>query len=457
VLIPVDVATSKPGTPIKLGVGPVASALTPDGRLAVFANQAANTVSIVDLVKRAVVATVAVGATPAAIAIDAAGTTAWVACAVDHTLVPVDLSTSKAGTPLAMGNAPGDLALPAAPGAAWVLFPSSNGRINLLSGSQGPLQRSIPVGNGPDALIGSGSETSWVANALTSTVQRLDVAAQTAGRTIAVPRTPIQLKLTADGHSLLVLSYGDGRRPGMLTAINTTTSTPSAPIAVGPAPGPMTLSPTSGLAYIASYRARSIAVVAVAGWRLETTLAMPCGPTDLAITPDGTQLFAACADSAAILAISVPGNRLKAVIGVASVRRLVMPAQGAMLLVVGDNGLENLDTFSDKIVLAMTETGNLVDVVETSDGGTILAVDNSGAALVMIDSLTLATSKSLTLGTRPGQVALSPDGANAYVLDTGEQRLFVVNLAIWKITTTLDVAPDATAIAAPEAVVVPAA
>ena len=74
----------------------------------------------------------------------------------------------------------------------------------------------------------------------------------------------------------------------------------------------------------------------------------------------------------------------------------------------------------------------------------------------MIDSLTLATSKSLALGTRPGQVALSPDGANAYVLDTGEQKLFVVNVATWKVSTSINVAPDATTLAVPAPVVVAA-
>jgi YVTN family beta-propeller protein len=457
VIIPVDVATQKPGTPIRLGLEPTAYALTPNGATAVFANQAANTISIVDLAKRVVVATVAVGATPAAIALDASGTTAWVACALDHTLVPVDLRTDKAGAPLPVGNTPGDLTLPAAPGVAWVLFPSSNGRITFLSGTQGPLQRSIPVGNGPDALIGTGSETSWVANSLSNTVQRIDVAAQTAGRSIPVPRAPVQLKLTADGRSLLVLSYGDGKHAGMLTAINTRTAAPSTPVAVGPAPGPMVLSPSSGVAYVASYVARSIAVVDVAGWRLETTLALPCGPTSLAITQDGSQLFAACADSSAIVAITLPGNRLKALIAVPSVRHLVMPEQGALLLVVGDNGIANIDTNSDRIVTSVAETGNLVDVVETADGSTMLAIDNSGAALLMIDPLSLATTKSLALGTRPGEVALSPDGTHAYVLDTGEQKLFVVNVATWKITATINVAPDASAVAVPAPVVVPAA
>jgi YVTN family beta-propeller protein len=456
VLIPIDVATHKPGTPIKLGVAPSATAVTPDGRIAVVANEAAKTVSIVDLVRRAVVATVAVGATPAGIVIDATGTTAWVACGLDHTLVPINLHTDTAGAALAMGNAPGDLTLPAASGVAWVLFPSSNGRITFLSGAEGPLQRSIRVGNGPNVLIGTGSETSWVANSLSNTVQRLNVAGQSVGRSIPVGRAPVDLKLTPDGKSLLVLGYGDGQHAGTLTRIDTATSKPGTPLSVGPAPGSLTISATGGLAYVASYDARTITVVDVTQWRVLATLALPCGPTDLAIMPDSSQLFAACADSSAIIAISLPANRLKAVIAVSSVRQIVMPDQSALLLVVGDNGLVSIDTNSDRIMTAKPETGNLVDVVETSDGSTILAVDNSGAALVMIDALTLTTKKSLALGTRPGQVVLSPDDTHAYVLDSSEQKLFVVNVSTWKIITTIKVSPDAVAVAAPSPVVIPA-
>lgn len=456
VLIPIDVATHKPGTPIKLGVAPGATAVTPDGRTAVVANQGANSASVVDLVSRAVVATVLVGATPAGIVIDSTGTTAWVACGLDHTLVPVNLRTHTAGAALALGNSPGDLTLPAAAGEAWVLFPSSNGRITFLSGAEGPLQRSLRVGNGPDVLIGSGSETSWVANSLSNTVQRLNVAGQTVGRSIPVGRAPVDLKLTPDGKTLLVLGYGDGQHAGRLTAVDTATSKPGTPLSVGRAPGPLTVSPSSGLAYVASYVARSITVINVTQWRVVAMLALPCGPTDLAIMPDSSQLFAACADSSAIIAISVPANRLKAVIAVPSVRSIVMPDQSALLLVVGDNGVASVDTNSDRIMTAKPETGNLVDAVETSDGSTILAVDNSGAALVMIDALTLTTKKSLALGTRPEQVVLSPDDTHAYVLDSSEQKLFVVNVSTWKIIDTINVSPDAVAVAAPSPVVIPA-
>lgn len=455
VLIPLDVATQKPGGPIKLGVAPDTYAITPNGELAVFANEASNTVSIVDLATRAVVGTVAVGAAPSGVDIDATGTTAWVACAIAHTLVPVNLVTRKASAAVALGNAPGGVAMPSAPGVAWVLFPSSNGSINFLSGMSGPLRRSIPVGNGPGALIGTGSETSWVANSMTSTVQQINVTSQSAGPAIPVSHSPVDLKLTSDGSRLLVLSYGDGTHAGALTAITTATSELSKPLAVGPAPGPLTLSPTSGIAYVASYVARTITVIDPAAWKVDTTLTLPCGPTDMAITPDGNQLFAACADSGAVVGISLSNNRLQGAIAVPGVRQLVMAGDGSTLLVVGDNGLYNVDIDTDKVVKAVAETGNLVDAVETPDGSTMLAVDNSGAALVMINPQTLVTTKSLAVGTRPGEVALSPDGELAYVLDTSEQRLFIVDVATWKVAVTINVAPDAIDIAVPSPVVVP--
>jgi len=454
-LIPIDVASHKPGTPIKLGGEPGAFALTPDGLTAVIANQADNTLSIVDLAKRAVSATVAVGASPNGLEIDAAGKTAWVASALDHKLVPVDLSTGHPGTALTLDNAPADLALPSADGSAWVLFPSSNGSVNFLDGSTGPLGRSIHVGNGPGLLVGTGSETSWVANTLSNTVQRINAAGQSAGPPIPVFEAPSDLKLTPDGSSLLVLSFGDGVHPGALTSINTTTSKASSPIAVGADPRNLTLSPAGDIAFIADYVNRAVIVINIPNWTVKGIIPLPCGPTDLAVTPDDTQLFVACADSSAILPVKLPDYTIETVLSVPSVRSLVMPVTGSNLLVVEDEGLEAIDTNTDKVTKSVTESANLVAVVETTDGRSILAVDNSGAAVLLIDPVTLATRRSLAVGTRPDEVALSPDNAHAYVLDTSQQKLFVIDVSTWKVTVTLGVAPQATDVVVPTPAVVP--
>jgi DNA-binding beta-propeller fold protein YncE len=454
-LTPVDVATRKPGTPITLGVEPAAWALTPNGESMVIGNESSSTASVVNLVSRTVVATVPLGVTPTGMDIDATGTTAWVASAPDHKLVPVDLVTNKAGTPVTLANAPGDLALPAAAGVAWVLYPSSNGSVNFLEGTTGPLGRSIEVGNGPELMIGTGSETSWVANSITGTVQRINAAGRSAGPPINGFESPSDIKLTPDGSLLLVLSYGDGVHSGVLTSINTATSKRSTPINVGVAPSSMTLSPAGDYAYIADYRTNAVVVVDIPNWQVKGVLLLPCEPTGLAVTPDDTQLYVACGYSSAIVPVKIPDYTLETPIGVDSIRFLVMPATGTNLLVVGGNGLQTIDTTTNKVIKSVTETGNLVDVVETTDGGTILALDNSGAALLLIDPVTLATKKSLAVGTRPDEVVLSPDDSHAYVLDTSQQKLFVMTVATWKVRVTLGVSPDATDVIVPAPVVVP--
>jgi DNA-binding beta-propeller fold protein YncE len=252
-----------------------------------------------------------------------------------------------------------------------------------------------------------------------------------------------------------VLSYGDGVHSGMLTEIDTATSRPGVPLGVGAAPGPMTLSSSGALAYVASYAARTITVVDVVNWKVAGKFALPCGPTGVAVTPDDSQLFVACADSSAVLAFKLPDNTLKAVIPVVGIRDLVMPLQGTNLLVACDNALVNISMITDKVTKTINETGNLVDVVETTDASTILAIDNSGAALLWIDPATLATVKSIAVGTRPGEIALSPDDTRAYVLDTSEQKLFVVDVSLWKLRATLSTSPDATDVAVPSPVFVP--
>jgi DNA-binding beta-propeller fold protein YncE len=456
-LIPVDVASHKSGTPITLGVEPAAWAVTPNGETIVIGNASSSTASVVSLVSRKVVATIALGVTPTGMDVDATGTTAWVASAPDHKLIPVDLLTNKAGAPVALTNAPGDLALPTAAGVVWVLYPSSNGSVNFLDGTTGPLGRSIAVGNGPELMIGTGSETSWVANSITGTVQRIDGAGQSTGPPIAGFESPSDLKLTPDGSSLLVLSYGDGVHSGELTSLNTTTSKRSTAINVGAAPSDLTLSPDGSYAFIADNRSNAVVVIDIPNWKVKGVLLLPCEPTALAVTPDETQLYVACAYSSAIVPVKLPDYTLGTPIIVDSIRFLVMPATGTNLLVVGSNGLQTIDTTTNKVIKSVSETANLVDVVETSDGGTILALDNSGAALLLIDPVTLATKKSLAVGTRPDEVVLSPDDTHAYVLDTSQQKLFVVTVATWKVNITLGVSPDATDVIVPAPVVVPPA
>jgi YVTN family beta-propeller protein len=444
-VFPIDVASRSVGTPISLGHFPENAALTPDGKLVVVANRLDGTVSIVDLTRRAVVATVAVGASPSGIAITADSNTAWVANTTDRTLTPVDIHAARAGTPVALGNSPADLVLPS-PNAAWVLFSSSPGSVTFLSSGGSTLLPGLGLGNGPTVVVARDGATAWAANSLTDSVQRIDVAAQTAGPAIPVASNPTELELTPNGRTLLALSFGDGTHTGYLTAIDTASSKAGQRLEVGPAPTSLTVNPASDTAFVANHPSNSITAVDIKAWTA-TSIVLPCSPSRLAITPDGQKLYAACDSTAQVVPVPLGTRQPGSPIAVTDSPRIFADPQGKFLYVVGGHGLREIDIATDSVLHSQVETGNLVSEDATPEGTSLIALDNAGAALVQISTSTLATGKSLSLGSRPDHLQLSPDGTRAYVLDTSEQKLYVVDVVAWSIVATVDVSPNALNIA----------
>jgi YVTN family beta-propeller protein len=101
------------------------------------------------------------------------------------------------------------------------------------------------------------------------------------------------------------------------------------------------------------------------------------------------------------------------------------------------------------VIQSQDETGNIVSIVPTPDDTTLLAIDNGGASLEVINTTSLTTTKSVSLGTRPGQIQLAPGGKRAYVLDSSEQKMYVIDVATASVILTLEVAPNAESIAVP--------
>ncbi len=447
VVIPVDVRSHAVGRAIAVGHGVAGSAMSSDGRLLLVTDSLDRSVSVVDLVARAVVATVPVGAGPVRAELSPGGSTAWVACTLDRTLVPIDLHSDRAGKPIPLANAPADLTIPRGASAAWVLLPSSAGNVAFLNGTR--VGRSTQVGNSPGLLIAPDSRSAWVANSLSDTVQRVDMAGGTSGTPIRVSRLPNDLALTRDGRTLLVLSFGDGTHAGFLTAIDTSSSRASAPLDVGVAPSSLTLAPGGTTAYVVNRQANSITAVDLTGWRVSARIAVPCSPTQLVATRDGAGLYIDCSASSEVLPMTAPGHAIGAPIAVGSSSELVMGNQGKTIFVKADHVLQEIDVATDKVVLSRAETANIVSITPTSDDATLVAVENTGGVVLLLKTATLATTTSVSVGSRPDSVELSSDGARAYVLDTSQQKLYVVDVLAAKLAATIDVAPGATAVTVP--------
>jgi DNA-binding beta-propeller fold protein YncE len=187
-------------------------------------------------------------------------------------------------------------------------------------------------------------------------------------------------------------------------------------------------------------------------WRAAPSIALPCSPTQLVITPDGAAVYADCADSSQVLPITTGGHAVGAPITVGSSSSMVMGNQGKTIFVGADHQLQEIDVATNTVVLSHDESGNIVSLAPTPDDLTLVAVENTGGALLLIHSATLATTTSVAVGSRPGALQLNADGSRAYVLDDSQQKLYIVDLGAAKVLSTIDVAPNATSVIVPSRV-----
>jgi len=448
VVVPIDARTHAVGAPIAVGHSPAGAAMSPDGHTLVVTNTIDRSLTIVDLTRRAAVATVAVGAGPTRVEISADGTTAWVANVLDRSLLSVDLRSHRSGATVALTTSPSDLTLPKAGGRAWVLFQSTAGNVRFLT-AHNTFGRTLQIGNGPNVVVNADSTTAWAINTLSDSVQRIDVNGESVGPAVHVARAPGEAVLTPDHRTLLVLSFGDGTQRGSLTPVDTQTLKAGTPLLVGVAPAGLTLAPDGGTAYIYNHQTNSLTVVDLRLWRVHADIQLPCSPTQIVLTPDGTALFANCNASSAVIPVKTNDLSLGPPILVAPNPRLVMSNQGKVVIVMTSGGLQEIDPGTNKVVLSHAETGNIVGIVATPDDNTLIAIENTGGAVLMLHTATLVTDSSIAVGTRPGDLQLTPNGSRAYVLDSATQKLYVIDVLAGKLAASIDVTPNAESVVVP--------
>jgi DNA-binding beta-propeller fold protein YncE len=175
---PIDLSDRHPMEPIVVGPGVGAISITPDGKQALVAIDGTEAhpqshVEIMNLATGRLSAPISVGAAPMAIAITPNGREALVTdtgfSPLGHSVTPIDLSTDRPERSISVGTAPIDI----------ILTP-----------------------NGRTAFVANAETARDNAYAPTGVVTTIDVATNTAGRSITVPGVPQSLAITPDGKTV---------------------------------------------------------------------------------------------------------------------------------------------------------------------------------------------------------------------------------------------------------------
>ncbi|TPQ23004.1 beta-N-acetylhexosaminidase [Streptomyces sporangiiformans] len=224
----IDLDSGK-STNISVGSNPGEVILSADGRTAYAANQGSNSVSVIDVARGTVTATVAVGRVPAGLALAPDGDTLWVANYSDNTVQPVDTADLKAGTPVAVGSGPENMAITPDGGTLYVadIHDNTVTPVDLATRQAGA---AIPVGPRPFNVVAApDGRTVYVSNSGGSTVTPIDTATHDTEPTLLVSGQAYGLGLSPDGRTLWVSpSTGD-----TVTPVDTVTGAPGTPVEVG--------------------------------------------------------------------------------------------------------------------------------------------------------------------------------------------------------------------------------
>ena len=227
---PIDLATGRAGTPIRVGSDPQGIAITPDGKTACVADYGGGTVTPIDLATGRAGAPIPVGSDPYGIAITPDGETGYVTNQDGGTVTPIDLATGRAGTPIQLGlDASGPFTVAITPDGKTA-YVTDNGGVTPIDVATGRAGTPIPVGVPAYAIaITPDGKTVYVANTDGGTVTPIDVATGSAGTPIRVGNGPDAIAITPDGKTAYVANGGDGT----VTLIDLATGRAGSPIPGG--------------------------------------------------------------------------------------------------------------------------------------------------------------------------------------------------------------------------------
>ncbi len=309
-----------------------------------------------------------------------------------------------------------------------------SGTVTVLDAVNVRLDREIAVGQNPSAVAASPTRNEvYVVNAGTAagsgSVSVINAENNSVVATIQVHKLPVSIEVDARGELAYVANSGSNT----ISVVDLKNRREVATIGTGEEPVAARLSPDGKTLVVANRQGNSVTLVDAEQRRVRQVFEGCPGAADVVILPDSSKAFAACSTGHQLLALALahaggtpaqPGpaqpDRLEAVLDV---------AQAPLQLALKPDGGElfTMNSVSDSISEVVTSTDDV--------GGAYIMGDNPVRGLVSADNSMLYVgnqrSQEVTVyaiddGKRAGSIHVG-DGPSALAFSAGGQLLFVVD------------------------------
>ncbi len=312
---------------------------------------------------------------------------AYVANNGSNTVTIIDLVNLREDREIATGERPSAVMASKARNEAYVVNEgngSGNGSLSVIDALQNQTIATIALRRAPVAMeLDDEAGLAYIANSGANSVSVVDLKLRREKAVIGVGEKPVALKRTPDGKSLLVAN-SDGNSISIFdTAGLNTASKPRAVFDHCPGAGSLAILPDSSKAFVACAAGHQVLSIRLANGkqpdRVEALMDVGKLPCYLAIKPDGGEIFVMNSGSDTISELSTPTNDVGG-----SYLMGAHPGQG---LVSEDNSLLYVsNSGSNEVTIYAVDDGERVGGVSVGDGPSAMAFSAAGNLLLVADS-----------------------------------------------------------------------
>jgi YVTN family beta-propeller protein len=188
----------------------------------------------------------------------------------------------------------------------------------------------------------------------------------------------------------------------------------------------------------------------------ETDIHVGINPDDLAVSPDGTQLWVADTGPQTgpgaptnIEVISTATDGVTATLSLPSApEQVAFSPSGATVYVTTAAGLWVFNTASHQVTSVIRGLGDPHGIAVSPDGSTVYVTNTADNVVEVIDAATAKVTGTIPVGQLPWGLALSAKGGTLYVADPDSNQVSVISTATDAVTSTISLAggPDTLAL-----------
>jgi YVTN family beta-propeller protein len=420
---------------------PIAVAFSPDSKLAYVANYFTNTsngtISVIDILNKTITATYTAGVGPNFLRMNKAGTLLFITNNLGNNFMIMDASNGDIIATIPTGSGPDGIAITADEQYAYVANNNSN-NVSVLNLTTYQLIMNIPVGGSPEYIsIPYGSNYAYVANYSSNTVSVIDTTNNQVVTTISTAAGPIGVTSSPDGSQVFVSTYSGKELDIIDVSTNTVVNTVSIPES-----GVETaISPDGLYAYVVQIHNATVLVVRLYDLSVVTTLSLgdsSGSPNGIGVSPDNKYLVVPVQVNGTVVIFDL---HTKVVSPPASYE--LAPYHGAypnvlhspFYLIPSKVG----GIYINKVTSTITVGTFPQDIAITPDGKYAYVSNGASGNVSVIDISTNTVTSTIGVGTDPYGIAITPDGKYAYVANNGSNNVSVIEISTNTVTSTITV------------------